>query len=83
MFSSILIKRKHNFMNDKFRKYIINSRNESIQKKIEMYENKKTLFLPISPFIIDKNMDVDIYSLHFVSFLSISTLLYYFYYGKH
>jgi hypothetical protein len=78
----MFIKQEHNFMNDKFRKYIIDSRNQSIQKKIQVHENKKNIFLPISPFVIDKNIDVDIYSFHFVSFLSISTLLYYYYYGN-
>ena len=69
----------NNLNNDKFRKYITDSTNKSIQKKIELYNNHPYIELINN----NKNVVFDKKFFAFTTFLSIYGILYYFYNRRH
>jgi len=70
----------NNLNNDKFRKYITDSTNNYIQKKLE-YNNKP--YIELINNKNDKKIVVDNNFFAFATFLSIYGILYYFYNKKH
>jgi hypothetical protein len=69
----------NNFNNLEFRKYTIESTNQSIQKKVELYKNN-----PYSKILKnEKEIIISNNFLAFTIFLSMYGFLYYFYNKKH